>query len=245
MTRTRRVSLIISGLLLASIPALAGTITVYVGYADNLRSSGFFPSPWLGSPGVVSETPGGETLDTGAIRIDNSGPSSVTISSMTVVLNPGAGPVTFNFWNPLVIPSGDSGIFTQTFSYNFDSSDYGIFGGGPVNVDATHPLGGCTNPADATQAALCNANAPVVSFSVDGGAVTSFTDSGHILDTFGYDLINLPPPGGDGNESINWNLIGTNNGRGGGSVPEPSTFVLVSCALLGAGVWRRRRLFTK
>ena len=247
MRRTGRVSLILCGLLLASIPALAGTITVYVGYADNLRSSGFFPSPWLGSPGVVSQTPDGQSLDTGAVRIDNSGPSSVTISSMTVVLNSGGGgpgTVTFNFWNPLVIPSGDSGIFTQTFSYNFDSSDYGIFGGGPVNVDATRPLGGCTNPSGASQAALCTANAPVVSFSVDGGAVTSYTDSGHILDTFGYDLINLPPPGGDGNESINWNLIGTNGGRGG-NVPEPSTFVLVSCALLGAGVWRRKRLFTK
>ena len=223
--------------LLACLSAQAGSITVFVGYADNLRPSGFFPTPWLGDPNVVSQTPAGQTLDTGAIRIDNATGAAITISNMMVTL--GGGQV-FSIWSPLVIPDGGAGIFTQTGSYNFDSSDYGLFGAGPVNVDATHPLGGCTNPADATQVANCLAYQPKVTFNLDG-TLNSFMDSGHVLDTFGYDLANLLAPAGDGNESINWNVIGTEATRGG-SAPEPATTLLIGPALLlGAGLFRRRR----
>jgi len=230
-------ALIIAALGSLCLPTLAGSITVYVGYADNLRASGFFPSPWLGTPGVVSETPPGETLDTGAIRIDNNTGASIVISGMTVTFGGGQ---TFNFWTSLTIPDGQTGIFTQTSSYDFDTSDFGLFGGGPVNVDASHPLGGCTNPQNATQVSQCIAYEPKVTFSVDGGAPTAYTDTGHILDTFGYDLINLPPPGGDGNESINWNKIGSTPTRGGSTTPEPSTMFLVLPALAGIGLVGRR-----
>lgn len=146
-----------AGLLAVALCALATTafadsFTVYVGYADNLRASGFFPAPWLGGSNVVSQTPTGQSLDTGAVRIDNTGASSMTISNFSVLL--GGGQL-FNFWGSLTINPGQTGIFTQTASYNFDSSDFGLFGGSPVNVDATHPLGGCTNPADSTQVAQC------------------------------------------------------------------------------------------
>ena len=221
---------------LASLPAMAGTITVYVGYADNLRPSGFFPTPWLGDPGVVSETPTGQSLDAGAVRIDNNTGASITISGMKTAF--GGGQV-LSFWAPLVIPDGGTGIFTQTASYNFDTSDFGLFGGGPVNVDASHPFGGCTNPASPAQAAQCTAFAPTVSFNLDGSPL-SYTDSGHILDTFGYDLINLPSPGGDGNESINWNTIGSTPTRGG-DAPEPSTAMLVVPGLTGLLFWRLRK----
>jgi hypothetical protein len=225
-------------LCLAAVPASATSISVFVGYADNLRPSGFFPTPWLGDPNVVSETPTGQSLDAGAIRIDNTSGASVTISGMTATFN--LGTQVFNFWVPLVIPNGDIGIFTQTGSYNFDTSDFGYFGGGPVNVDGTHPLGGCTNPQTPTEVAGCASYRPVVSFSTDGGATTlSFTDSGHILDTFGYDLINLPPPSGDGNESINWNLIGSGSSRSG-SVPEPGTWFLMAPFVTGALLLRKR-----
>jgi hypothetical protein len=146
-----------AGLLAVALCALATTafadsFTVYVGYADNLRASGFFPAPWLGGSNVVSQTPTGQSLDTGAVRIDNTGASSMTISNFSVLL--GGGQL-FNFWGSLTINPGQTGIFTQTASYNFDSSDFGVFCGSPVNVDATHPLGGCTNPADSTQVAQC------------------------------------------------------------------------------------------
>jgi len=85
------------------VPMLAGSITVYVGYADNLRANGFFPSPWIGGPGVVSETPSGETLDTAAIRVDNNTGAPIVISGMTAAFGGGQ---TFNFWMPLTIPDG-------------------------------------------------------------------------------------------------------------------------------------------
>src|SRR6266852_852126 len=51
--------------------AQAASVDVFVGYADNLRASGFFPTPWLGGTGVVSQTGLGGQFDSGAIRIDN------------------------------------------------------------------------------------------------------------------------------------------------------------------------------
>ena len=208
----------------------ADSFNVYVGYADNLRASGFFPTPWLGNPNVVSETPNGQSLDTGAIRIDNTGATSLVITNFSVKL--GGGQV-FSIWNPLTIAPGKIGIFTQTASYNFDSSDFGYFGGGPVNVDATHPLGGFTNPQGATQIAANIAWRPAVSFMENSNPLLTFYDSGHILDTFGYDLINLPPPGGDGNESINWITIGQGGTRGGNQVPEPATMLLFGAGIAG------------
>ena len=231
-----RLGLLAVCLLAVAAPGFADSFTVYVGYADNLRPSGFFPTPWLGDSGVVSQTPTGESLDSGAVRIDNTGAAAITITNFQVKL--GGGQV-FNIWNSLTINPGQTGIFTQTSSYNFDSSDYGLFGGGPVNVDATHPLGGCTNPQNATEVANCLAYQPVISFLENGNSFTG-NDAGHIVDTFGYDLINLGAPGGDGNESINWTLLGQGGSRGGTTVPEPASLVLLGSGLVGV-VRRVRR----
>lgn len=220
-------------------------ITVFTGYADNLRPSGFFPTPWLGDPGVVSETPNGETLDAGAVRIENTGGSAITVSNFTVQMNGGGGP-TFNFWSSLIIGAGENGVFTQTSSFNFDTSDFAS-ASPPGGIGATDPggngIGGCSSTA-AAQAlagitAFCAGVEPIVSFDI-GADHFSFHDSGHILDTGNYDFINGSP---DGNESINWNVIGGGATRGG-SVPEPSTWVvmLVGFAGLGAALRRRRQV---
>ncbi|MBV8035591.1 PEP-CTERM sorting domain-containing protein [Roseateles sp.] len=213
-------------------------LVIYVGYADNLRPSGFFPSPWLGGANVVSQSSAAQSFDSGAVRIDNTGASAITISNFEVKLN--SGGVVFNFWSALTIGAGKTGIFTQTASYNFDSSDYGPLGGAPA-IDAAHPLGGCTNMAalSAVQQADCLASIPNVSFSTDGGATTqSFDDKGYIINTFGYDFIN---GSSDGNESINWNLIGRDAVRGGTNLPEPATLSLVGLALCGGVLAARRR----
>jgi hypothetical protein len=238
MTRAIRIAyLAMAAAFLFASPASAGSIDIYVGYADNLRPSGFFPNPWIGAPGVVSQTPGGETLDAGAVRIDNNTGSTITIHSMTVTLNGGAQ--TFTLWADLVIAAGQKGIFTQLSSFDFDTSDFGFLPLG-IGIDGTHPLGGCTNPGalNATQQALCVSNAPVVSFDVIELASTfSGTDTGHILDTFGYDFNCCAS---DGNESINWNLIGSKPTRGG-TAPEPFSALLVATGLLAAGFIRRRQ----
>jgi hypothetical protein len=231
----------IVGTLAAS--AQAGTVTVFTGYADNLRPSGFFPTPWLGDPGVVSQTPVGESLDTGAIRIDNSGSSAITISNFTVTMNGGGGP-TYNIWNSLTIGAGQDGIFTQTASYNFDSSDNSTAspaGGIDGSAAGSNGIGGCSSTAAAQTlagiAAFCAGRQPIVSFDI-GASHFSFNDSGHILDTGNYDFINGSP---DGNESINWNLIGSGAGRGGNGVPEPSAWAMMLVGLAGLGAVLRRR----
>ncbi len=226
-------------LAVSAMPAMADSLNVYVGYADNLRPSGFFPTPWLGDSNVVSQSSANQSFDSGAVRIDNTGTSSITISNFEVTLNPSAGPILFNIWSSLTIAPGQVGIFTQTGSYNFDSSDNGVLGSGAVNITPQYPLGGCTNPSSPAQAALCAANAPVVSFMENGTQVT-LNDSGQVLNTFGYDFINGST---DGNESINWNLIGSSVNRGG-DTPEPSTLVLLSMGLAAVG-FNRKRLFNR
>jgi hypothetical protein len=226
-------------LLLIPFAAKADDLTVFVGYTDNLRASGFFPSPFCGDASVTvcqvaPIVPGG--LDAGAIRIQDTSGSPITISNLTVTLNPGTGPIVFTLWSDATINPGKNAIFGQTASFNFDTSDHGFLAGAP-GIDAGHPLGGCTNPGALTpaQASECIANEPTVSFLANGTPL-SFTDKGTILNTFGYDFIF---GSSDGNESINWNVIGSSPIRGG-STPEPVTSTMM---VLGSGLlaWFRRR----
>src|SRR5690348_9618852 len=93
-----------------SAPAAHAT-AILVGYADTLRPAGFFPSPWIGDAGVVSNDVYGcaGSGDCGAIGIDN----RTGLTPITVEL----GTWTVNFaseGNPasvLVVPAGDFGIF--------------------------------------------------------------------------------------------------------------------------------------
>ena len=227
-------------LLLIPFAAKADDVKVFVGYTDNLRPSGFFPSPFCGDASVTVCQAGplvAGALDAGAIRIQDTSGAPITISNLTVTLNPGTGPRVFTLWSDATIKPGENAIFGQTASFNFDTSDFGFLGA--VGIDASHPLGGCTNPGALTsgQAATCIANEPIVSFLVNGTPL-SFTDKGTILNTFGYDFIN---GSSDGNESINWNVIGASPTRGGGTTPEPATGTMM---LLGSGLlaWFRRRI---
>lgn len=240
MRRIVNASLVLACLLVLSGRAFADSFTDYESYADNPMAGGFFPAPWLGAPNVVSPSAAGASLDTGAVRSDNTGGGAGTIMDFDATLD---GEQVLDFWGSPTTDSGHVGVVTQAASDNFDSSDYGFVGGSPLNVDPFHPLDGCTTPYTSSDVAHCLAHQPVVSF-LDNGLGFSGHDAGHILDTFGCDLIDVPPPGGDGSESIDRTLFGeAGSGSGTLPVPEPASLVLLGIGLVGAAhaVRRSRR----
>jgi hypothetical protein len=242
-------------------PVSADTFNISVGYADNLRASGFFPNPWIGATfngqTVISQTnpasvPGGIVFDSGAVRIDNTSAVAMAISNFTITFNSTDGSKTvIAIWgagNQLTLAPGQSGIFTQfpNNTQNFDSSDFGVFGGSPPanllpNTLGNGGIGGCatSNPSNLTAAQKLNecnpTNAPIVSFTENGNPVSGI-DTGFILDTGQYDFVNNSA---DGNESINWNPIGQIPNRGGS--PEPASIVLVGSFFSSVAFYRMRK----
>ena len=239
-------AIVLAGLSVVPSIALAGTFNLFVGYADGLRSNGFFPTTWLGDPGVVSQSAGGQSLDSGAVRFDNTSGVTLHISNFTVTMNGGSGAV-YNIWNALDIAAGGTGIFTQTTPYNFDSSDNSgnafAPGGLAPTLAGANGIGGCSSTAAliATVAglgAMCDANRPILAFDVNGVHFT-FADTAHILDTGWYDFVNQSP---DGNESINWNVIGKGAVRGGTApVPLPASLPMLMAGIAGLWLVKRRK----
>ncbi|HKO59512.1 MAG TPA: carboxypeptidase regulatory-like domain-containing protein, partial [Thermoanaerobaculia bacterium] len=155
-------------------------LSVYVGYADDLRPSSNFPTPWFGSPNVVYiGTP--SPVDAGAVRLDNNTDAPMNVDGVTVDLGR-PGP-TFNLWGSFVVPAHGTVILTQTQQFNFDTSDF------PITPCGVPPLAN-------------DGRVPRVTVTM-GGAPTTYFDTGHILDTGGFDLAC------SGNESLQWRLIGT------------------------------------
>jgi len=153
---------------------------VFVGYADDLRASANFPVPWAGAPNVIYlGTP--SPLDAGAIRLDNNTDAPMPIDNVTVDLGR-PGPA-YSLWGSFTVPAHGSVILTQTQQFNFDTSD---------------------SPIAACGAALVPGDPRVPRVIVTaGGVATTYFDTGHILDTGGFDLACR------GNESLQWRTIGT------------------------------------
>ena len=138
------------------------TLSVSVGYADNLRANSNFPVPWQGSPNILF-LGAGPTFDAGAIRLDNNNSSPLTVDSVLVDLGR-PGP-TFNLWGSFTIPAQSSAILTQTGEFNFDTSDF--------------PIVGCGQPLSPNETRI-----PKVTITI-GGVPSTFVDTGHILDKIG------------------------------------------------------------
>ena len=178
--------------IVAGPPASAATnVNVFVAYADNLRPSGFFPTPWKGAPNTLF-IGNGPSFDAGAIRLDNPTDVPLPVDNVSVDLQR-PGPV-FKLWGSFTIPAHGSAILTQTGQYNFDTSDY--------------PLASCPTPAASSDKRL-----PKVTVTI-AGVPTSLLDTGHVLDTGGFDSASCKP-----NESLQWRSIGgAGIGTEGGSI---------------------------
>ncbi len=178
--------------IVAGPPASAATnVNVFVAYADNLRPSGFFPTPWKGAPNTLF-IGNGPSFDAGAIRLDNPTDVPLPVDNVSVDLQR-PGPV-FKLWGSFTIPAHGSAILTQTQQYNFDTSDY--------------PLASCPTPAASSDKRI-----PKVTVTI-AGVPTSLLDTGHVLDTGGFDYASCKP-----NESLQWRSIGgAGIGTEGGSI---------------------------
>ena len=178
--------------IVAGPPASAATnVNVFVAYADNLRPSGFFPTPWKGAPNTLF-IGNGPSFDAGAIRLDNPTDVPLPVDNVSVDLQR-PGPV-FKLWGSFTIPAHGSAILTQMGQYNFDTSDY--------------PLASCPTPAASSDKRI-----PKVTVTI-AGVPTSLLDTGHVLDTGGFDYASCKP-----NESLQWRSIGgAGIGTEGGSI---------------------------
>src|SRR6266550_220028 len=178
--------------IVAGPPASAATnVNVFVAYADNLRPSGFFPTPWKGAPNTLF-IGNGPSFDAGAIRLDNPTGVPLPVDNVSVDLQR-PGPV-FKLWGSFTIPAHGSAILTQMGQYNFDTSDY--------------PLASCPTPAASSDKRI-----PKVTVTI-AGVPTSLLDTGHVLDTGGFDYATCKP-----NESLQWRSIGgAGIGTEGGSI---------------------------
>jgi len=185
-------SLVSAAGIVASPPASAATnVNVFVAYADSLRPSGFFPTPWKGAPNTLF-IGNGPSFDAGAIRLDNPTGVPLPVDNVSVDLQR-PGPV-FKLWASFTIPAHGSAILTQTGQYNFDTSDY--------------PLTSCPTPAASSDTRI-----PKVTVTI-AGVPTSLLDTGHVLDTGGFDYASCKP-----NESLQWRSIGgAGIGTEGGSI---------------------------
>lgn len=166
-------------------------LAVFVGYADDLRANPNFPVPWQGSPNTTFIGAVGPGFDTGAIRLDNNTDSPISIDDVFVTV-PGwtvsntqdvHGNGTADLWGSFSIPPHASVILAQTSGNNFDTSDFGVTFCGNTLPNGQAPI-------------------PTVKITI-GGVATTFSDTGHVLDTGGFDLACR------GNESLQWRLIGT------------------------------------
>jgi hypothetical protein len=223
--------------------ASAGRVSVYVGYADNLRPNPFFPNPWNGSPNTVflgSTTPG-TTFDAGAILIQNNSGGPINVND--VFVSGFDNGVTYDLWGtPGMLANNNFMILTQTNtnSSQFDSSDQLIGFSYPDSGPNGSPGGSGFTPSHPYT------GDPQVKITING-VPTTFADTGHVLDTGGYDTATWPiaqPFFTPNNESLQWRPIGTTGVEDPGGnppMPEPATLTMTALGAISFGAFRWRR----
>jgi hypothetical protein len=203
-------------------PVAASTgVEVFVGYADSLRADAVnFPTPWAGSPNTIFEgcAPVASCVyDAGALRIVNNSSGPITVEAVAIHISS----CTFSGWPATVVPVGASLIVTQLAT----ATSTGCFG--PAQMD-TSDIG----PGGENYVGNCNPDhlQPTVDLTING-QTTSYTDSGQVLNTGGFDAGNCGM-----NESIQWTLIGTGpcNGTHFTLAPPSQTLAIGMTATISA-----------
>jgi RHS repeat-associated protein len=156
-------------------------LQVSVGFADSSSPSLSFPEPWNETNPAINFVGAGTSFQAGAIRLDNTATSPVTVDKVTVDLGR-PGPV-FELWTNFTLPANGSAILTQTQNGNFNSS--------------ASPIVGCGQPLAANETRI-----PKVTITI-AGAGTDYLDTAHVLDTGGFNSSCR------GNQSLDWRPIGT------------------------------------
>lgn len=244
----------LSGLMIPD-QAVASGIQVYVGYADSLRAAPDFPTPFAlgetfnnGTSTFTVDLFGAHStasaFDSGAIMILNDTGAPLSLTSLSV--NDRANGVTYAIWGAVLggaLPAGGAAIFAETLtSNNFDSSDFGGNTHAYSYAGFDPDTNNCSTGPIASQASCVNFS-PIVTF--DG---TDYIDSGHVLDTGGFDSAGYNHNHSNGtvstNESLQWRLIGTsgiNNPGGTTTTPEPTSMILLGSGLIGLTRKLRKR----
>jgi hypothetical protein len=127
---------------------------------------------WQGCPGGCTSG----TYDAGAVRIVNNGPAA-KIDYLKVHVGTNPGDCTFDLWGTnIALPSGSDVIFTQTL----DGADDGCTTNGHMDTSDVGPGGVAWDQGQ------CQIDSikPTVEVSI-GGVVTTYTDSGQVLNTGG------------------------------------------------------------
>lgn len=203
----------LAGVLVAAVSASGQSIGVFVGYADTARPNPVdFPSPWFGSPFVVFEgcaPPSICSYDAGAVMVTNNTLSPVTVNSVEVDIDT----CVFNMWPSASVPAGGSLIVTQTIS----GSDNGCTTNGHMDTSDIGP-GGSPYSGNCTPDGII----PVVKVTIDG-TTSTFSDTGQVLNTGGFDLASCPS---GTNESSQWTAVGSAPCGGAIATLAPATQTL-------------------
>jgi hypothetical protein len=141
---------------------------------------------------VVFVGDSGTNLDAGAIMVQNPNATALSVGGVNVDLQR-PGP-TFGLWGTFSIPAHGTAILTQSVAYDFDTSEYAITACGVAAAPTDRP--------------------PKVSVTI-AGVTTDYIDSGHVLDTSGYDKAC------QSNESTQWTTIGKTPCAGSSLVASP------------------------